>query len=218
MNPVILYDSDRKLIEVENGVVIPAGTRGFLAMGSDGTSAKNLKISPSGALLVTETTSIASVARFGACISAVAGTVAAQNLASIENPAASGKTVYVRRIKVSASATAAAAVNFQYLLGRTTATPTGGTAQTSGKLLSSSGAAVAIIRLSPTATAAAGPFWAAAGMVLQSQSYYPTEYKAWDSTQDVDDITLVAGEGLLVSAGGNDTDLSHTVSFFWGEA
>lgn len=157
--------------------------------------------------------------RYGASIARLTGSAAAQNIASIENPAASGKVLYVRRIKVSASATAAAIVNFQIRLGRTTAVPTGGTTQTAQQRATADAAAVGIIRSGPTATAATGNLWAAAGPSFQNNpTVYASEISAWDSQSlEEEDIVLAAGEGLLLFAEANDVDFNLTVSFSWGE-
>lgn len=160
------------------------------------------------------------VGRYGASAPRIVGSASSQNLASIENPAASGKTIYIRRIKVSASCTAAAVVNYQLRLHRTTATPTGGTTQTSQKHATSDAAPVGIIRSGPTATAAAGTSWAAAGPSFQNNpTVYASEIAAWDSQGlEQDDFVLAAGEGFLLLAEANDVDINFTVSFFWGES
>jgi len=47
-NPVILYDVNQQPMNVENGVAIPANTQGVLVLGSDGTNARNIKVSATG--------------------------------------------------------------------------------------------------------------------------------------------------------------------------
>jgi hypothetical protein len=159
------------------------------------------------------------VGRYGASIARLAGSAAAQNISTIENPAASGKTLYIRKIKISSSCTAAAIVNFQCRLHRTTATPTGGTTQTAQKRATADATPVGIVRSGPTATAAAGTIWAAAGPSFQNNpTVYASEIAAWDSEgREEDDISLVAGEGLLLDAEANDVDFNFTVSYVWGE-
>lgn len=159
---------------------------------------------------------------YGAATNRIAGTAGAQNLVSIENPASSGKVVYVRLVKVGSMLTATANTNFQYRLGRTTATPTGGTTLTAQNTDAGTGvpSAVAIVRSGPTATAAAGQLWAGSGLAgSNNPNFGIIELFAWDSDDDDEDVRLEAGSSaLLVSAEGNDADLNHTISFIWAEA
>jgi hypothetical protein len=143
---------------------------------------------------------------------AIAGTVAAQNLISIENPAASTITLYIKRILISSAATSAASVKFLYRIGRTTAIPTGGTVLTDQKKATSNPAAQGIARLVPTATAATGNMDAVFGPVLQNAASIGFTGYIFQSYSPADDIVLEPGEGLLVYADGNDVDLSHVVS------
>jgi hypothetical protein len=177
-------------------------------------------LSPNTPALPVITTGRTVVGRYGASTGRITGSAAAQNLVSIENPAASGKTLYIRKIKISASCVAAAIVNFQLRLGRTTATPTAGTTQTAQKRATADATPVGIVRSGPTATAATGTLWAAAGPSFQNNpTVYASEITAWDSEGDPSiDISLAATEGLLVSAEANDVDFIFTVSFEWGEA
>lgn len=156
---------------------------------------------------------------YGTATDRITGAAAAQNLLSIENPAASGKTVYVRRVTVSAMLTSTANTNFQYRLGRTTATPTAGTTLTAQKADSNDASPVAIVRSGPTATPATGRLWAGSGLAgSNNPNFGLLEMVAWDGQQDGRrDIVLAAGEGLLVSAEANDTDINHTVAVLWLE-
>jgi hypothetical protein len=70
---VILYDSSGVEMNVQNGVAIPASTRGLLAMGSDsGGVARQLRTDTSGILQVTPTSSTADPATFTVLASATA--------------------------------------------------------------------------------------------------------------------------------------------------
>jgi hypothetical protein len=158
----------------------------------------------------------------GYCASSnvLAGTVGAQNLLSIENPAASGINVVVHKITVSGVQSVLSALVFSYHLGRTTALPTGGTTLTAQKRNTNSVNATAIVRTGPTATAAAGQIWAMApplilGITLSGVSPFFHQ----DALDNLDEALILApGEGLLVSADGNLTTWSHTVGVWWGES
>lgn len=190
MQPSVLYDINRN--------PITANPNGSLGVGLIGTRSR--------------------VGMYGAATGLVAGSAGAQNIASIENPAASGKIVYVKLVKVSAAAGTTASNVFQYAFGRTTATPSAGTTLTAQKHDSNDASPVAIVRSGPTATAAAGALWAGIGPIFQAAgSLNVPEKIAWDSRRDDENIVLAAGEGLLLSAGANDTDWSHSVSFSWEE-
>lgn len=216
---VLLYDDNNVAMAVQNGVAIPANTSGVLAVGSDGTTARNLLTTATGVLKTAPVGTRTLLGVYGAATLQIAGTVAAQNLLSIENPVASGKVVYVRRITISGMATASVAVNYQYLLGRTTAVPTGGTTLTAQKRQTADAAAAAIVRQAPTATAAAGSIWAGSGFLSSASATIPAgQLSAWDSVgNENDDIVLAAGEGLLVSAGGNATNARHSIALVWEE-
>src|SRR5271165_5688277 len=47
-----LYSSDGFELSAQNGVSIPAGTRGLLSMGSDGTSSRFIKVDASGNVII----------------------------------------------------------------------------------------------------------------------------------------------------------------------
>lgn len=154
----------------------------------------------------------------GSASGAIAGTAGAQNLMSIENPVGSTVNVYIKRVVVSVVSNAAATTKYQYTLGRTTAVPTGGTILGIQKKRTSFATAQAITRQAPTATAVAGSIWTSAGMVSAANStVLPQLLEAVNPQEEIDDIVLAPGEGLLVAATGNDTDITHSVSMTWQE-
>jgi hypothetical protein len=149
----------------------------------------------------------------------IAGSAAAQNLASIENPAASGKTVYVKRSNVQGQVAVVSIVLFDYLFGRTAALPTLGTVLTSQKQSSSAPAPVAIVRSAPTAAAAAGNLWSvtAGNNGAAPGPFAPQLLEALSEKRETDDIVLAAGEALLMRAEANLATWSHQVNFAWDE-
>jgi len=145
---------------------------------------------------------------------AFVGTVGASNLLSIENPAASGRTVVVRRASLGAGGTAAVNPSATLTLSRTTATPTAGTVITAQKRKTADAAPVGIVRSVPTATAAAGVYFSTNTPGGNPPSFATIEAIQMDYA---DAIELAAGEGLLVSQSAGDIDATFSVSFYWQE-
>ena len=149
----------------------------------------------------------------------VTGTVAAQNLVSIENPVGSGLLVCVDRARVRVVPGVLVATAYQYQFARTTGLPTGATTITAAKISSAMPVATAIVRSAPTATAAGGSplgqcpsslFLGAAvsGFVPIGQS------DLWESS---DPAIIAPGEALVVLATGNLTTLTHFPLLGWRE-
>ena len=194
--------------------------RAFLAGKDASGNFQNLTSNPNKSLGVGDIGTRVTAGKYGAATGRIAGTVAAQNIATLANPAASGKVVYVRRITVACVSGGSAQTPYEYTLARTTAAVTaGGTVLISQKRDTADATAVGVARSGAvTATAAAGALWAGPGATAAATAVsHPMQLMAWDSKRDDDDIVLAAGEALLVSAEGNDTDLNHVVSFFWQE-
>lgn len=216
---VILYDANRNPMSVQNGVAIPANTNGLLVHGSDGTNARVLSIAASNALKIVDVGSRIVTGTYSAATSLITGSGSSQNLASIENPSASGKTVFVRRITLMSTVGAAASAKFLFHVGRTTATPSSGTTLTAQKHKTGDSSPVAIVRSVPTATAATGDIWVGTpGTQVSNAAYVGVPLDALKGIVEFDDIQLDASEGLVVSAEANDIDFSFSVSFSWVEA
>jgi len=146
-------------------------------------------------------------AHFWAATGPIAGSIAAQNLLSLTNPAAGTKTVLPLRLWVSAGVVAA--VGFSYAAGRTSGPSTAGTVLTAG-LGDSALAASGIVRLGPTATMGAGLIWSGSpGLTGQLVQLVPVDFDR--------ELQLNAGQSLLVMASANDLTLTHFVSVSWCE-
>lgn len=213
---VLLYDADGTALAVQDGVAMPASTKGILAHGSDGTTARALRTADSGGLKVSAVSSRVIEGVGAASTPRIAGTAGAQNLATIANPTGSGKVLYIRRIKIAATISATNSTNYQYQLARTTAAVTAGGTVQDAQIVSGSATVAEIRSGAVTATAATGTLWRGPGLCGSSNPNWGLlELMAWDSSREEDDIELIDGTALLVSAEGNDTDLNHTVSFHW---
>jgi len=218
---LVVAVSPNNIIAVKGNAANGAAVSGNpnLVAGSDGTNARTLATTTTGVLKVVEVGSRVLVGAYGCGTGVIAGTVAAQNLVSIENPVASGKTVYVKRFHITAVGVAAASTSYRYTLGRTTAVPTAGTVLTAQQRATADAAPVAIVRSVPTATAATGSYWSGAGVLSAVNATMPlAELEALRELRESDDIVLAAGEGLLLIAEANDTDLRHTAAICWEEA
>lgn len=151
----------------------------------------------------------------------IAGAASAQNLVSIENPTASGRTVYIKRIEIQGpTVTVSLTLKFLYLVGRTTGVPSAGSTLTSQKHATSDSAAVAIVRSGPTATAASGNMWTTTGEQLFTAVGAGNAFQnvGFAEGRESDDIVLAAGEGLLIRAETNNTGYFHSVDISWEEA
>ena len=218
---LVVAVSPNNIVPVQGNAANGAAVSGNpnLVAGSDGTNARTVATTSTGVVKVVEVGSRVLVGSYGCGTGVIAGTVAAQNLVSIENPVASGKTVYVKRFRITAVGVAAAPTSYRYTLGRTTAVPTLGTVLTAQKRATADATPVAIVRSVPTATAATGSYWSGAGVLSSVNATMPlAAHEALAELRESDDIVLAAGEGLLLIAEANDTDLRHTIAICWEEA
>lgn len=144
------------------------------------------------------------------------GATAAANLVSLENPAASGKTVSIGRVYITVSSVAATTAHANIHLGRTTALPSGGTTQTIQKDRTADSVASAIVRSAPTATAATGSMRITTIGWGGANPNSPSILELIEAAQPP--IILAVGEALLVRTdGANDADYRFTVNWAWRE-
>jgi len=146
--------------------------------------------------------------------SSIAGTTEALNIVSIENAAGANSVTLVTRVQLSILA-GSAALTGPVFLGRTSATPSGGTAQTAQKLSSASDLPQSVVRVVPTATAASGRLssHSCPGIenvlevieLLQSGPYFTP-------------ISLGSGEGLILFASSSTLGQRFCVNLEWIEA
>jgi hypothetical protein len=215
---ITLYGADGVELSVLAGVAIPAGTKNLLVAGSDGTNAQTLRIATGTGLRVSAVPTRLLNGAYSAATALIAGTAGVQNLASIENPVASGRTVFVTRVQLMGVSNSTANAKFLYRVGRSSGVPTGGSTLGIQEHRLAGDSPVAIARSGPTATAATGDMWVGTpGVFTTGTPATPVALDAFRGFRETDDITLAAGEGLLVRADGNDTDWSHSVVFSWQE-
>lgn len=147
----------------------------------------------------------------------VAGTTGAQNIVSIENPAASGRVLRIRCIDLTITAVAATTAAPNIKMGRTTAVPSAGTSQTIQEKNNSGAAAVGIVRSAPTATAASGDMLGAV-MPFGTAAINSQAYQVFQAEDPADEIVLAASEGFLVRTdGASDVDFRIGVTIHWLE-
>lgn len=106
---------------------------------------------------------------------------------------------------------------FGYSVSRTTSTPTGGSAISPFKRLSSDPAPIAVFRASPTATAAAGPAKTRSPGVLLglsvTGSFVCPPFDLLLALREVDAVVLAPGDGLLIHAAANSAGWTHFADF-----
>lgn len=150
----------------------------------------------------------------------ITGSVAAQNLLSIENPVGNTWNVFVKNINAQGAVVALSAAVFSYKASRTTGAPSGGISITAFSKVSSA-TATAVLRSAPTATAAGGALSSVnAGTLLglaASGSFTPAQLGMFDTEETDDAIMLAPGEALLVHAEANSADWTHYVNIEWAE-
>lgn len=223
-----LYSAGGVDVPVEPATAILVAQRGIIAVANDGTNYRGLVVKtadPAAAETGLVVRPIPQNARilvgaYRAATSLITGNAGAQNLLSIHNPNASGKNVYVRRIVITSAAVAAATVKFAYRIGRVSGSlPSGGTTLTAQKHATADATAVGVVISGPTATAATGDLWTAAGGALTTVAgqYVSVPLIAFAEGNPEDDIVLAPNEALVVRADANDADLSHVVSVVWAE-
>jgi hypothetical protein len=149
----------------------------------------------------------------------ISGSATAQFLFTIENPVASGRTVFVKGIWVQMAAIAIDTIHKQIKVGRTSAMPTGGTTLSIQEVNNAGPAPVAVCRQSPSASAAAGSMAGVhpGGVITAAGPFLPPLYPILEGEDDFDHIALAQGEALLVHVDANDTDDRYSVFVSWEE-
>ena len=150
----------------------------------------------------------------------VNGTVALQNLLSIE--AVGATNVYIRRIYVAIGTDGAAVTGAPaYRIARTSVTPSAGTTLTVPKKRTSLAAATAVVRSAPTAVAVANDMFASVGYQSAGGAgtvHAPVFVELFVSRGELDDIVLVAGEGIVILCDTvGDVDVLHLAGIEWQE-
>lgn len=147
----------------------------------------------------------------------IGGSVSGQNIFSVENPVSSTENIRVVRASVHGVVTGLFSSAFGYSVSRTTATPTGGSAISPFKRLSSDPAPIAVFRASPTATAAAGPAKTRSPGVLLglsvTGSFVCPPLDLLLALREVDAVVLAPGDGLLIHAAANSAGWTHFADF-----
>ena len=147
----------------------------------------------------------------------ITGAAAPQNLVTLENPTASGKTIYLNRIIVNGTIADKFSTPFVYRLSRTTALPTGGTTQTIQKRDSTDTAAVGVIRTAPTVTAAAGSIWTGSPGLADKLTYFQSLTDPVATFEEKKEIVIAPGEAIVIIAEANAIVWSHWVNIHWNE-
>lgn len=219
-NPaVILYDGYGTPLAVLENDTIFSDQPGLIFAGKDDNGmVKFFNITSSGAIHTAPVGIRTPVGDYYASTALIGGVAAEQELLSLENPASSGRTIYINRIEVSGTVPARFTTPFLYRFERTSGLPTGGTILTDQLRDTSASAAVGIAREEPTATSAAGSIWVGSPGVLTKDGQHNTGlFQAVASFDERKEIVLAEGEGVVVVAGANDTGWDHWVTIQWNE-
>lgn len=217
---VINYDTDGYKLPVKDGEALTAFTPGLIIAGVDGSgNAQFLRLTTSGKLEVIPGTGRTLIGRYYATTAFITGAAATQNLATLENPVGSGRTIYLRKIAVHGVLTGTFSTAIFYLLKRANVFPTGGTVIGSAKRNTSEGNASGIVRQSPTVTLAAANLWANnPGVRSNALAFIPPTTEVLLASFDDDEVVLQAGEAVGIHVDANSTNWFHYVCFHWSEA
>jgi hypothetical protein len=156
---VKLYDANNVLMDVQDGVAIPAGTSGTLLHGSDGTNARRMRMHTDGSVFEIARTSVK--ATYAASTNGVVPTSTAANttasIAYLFRPSSSARRVEILQILASASGNGgnnALALRGSFITAEN-GTP-GGTAQTINALEQSDTASTFTFRTGATGSPTRG--------------------------------------------------------------
>ena len=218
-NPaVILYDGYGNPLAVLEDDTIFSNSPGLLFAGKDENGlVRFFSVSSSGAIKTAPVGEriIAGEYYFGS--GTITGSATTQNLISLENPSGSGRNLYLNRVLVNGTLSDKFTTPFVYRLARTTALPTGGTLQTSQKRDSGDSSAVGVVRLAPTATAAAGSLWTGCPGVSDKTTFFQSLTDPVFTSEEKREIVLAPGEAVVVIANANATTWSHWTNIHWNE-
>lgn len=218
----LLFDDKANFVAITSGSTLNV-TQSYLpvmAKGDNGIATPLSIASGTVGLKVVHVGTRNIIGQFACSINLLTGAATPQNLFSIENPAASGRSVIIKRLAVDGVANATATVVFLYRVGRTNGLPSGGTTQSAQKSQSNNPSPVAVIRSSPSGSLAAGSMWVYSPGVVATLvgSIVPNIDHAVDSELEVNDVVLFPGEGLIIKADANTTAWSHFGWVVWQEA
>jgi hypothetical protein len=216
---VILYDSNGREINVSDGYALVVDQRGIISAGiDDSNQIRFLALSDAGALKVTSTESRIIVGEYLQGTDLIPGNNVVQNLISLENPTASGRTVYINRMSINGVVNGTSNIPFLYRLRRTAALPTGGTTLTAQKRDSTDATPVGIIRRGPTATAAGGLMWSTSpGAFTNKAVSVPNMFETVVTELVQNELVLAPGEAVLFTADANSNDWNHWINLVWTE-
>jgi len=215
----ILYDGYGQPLAVLEDDTIFSDQPGLLFAGKDENGlVKFFSVTSSGVLKTAPTGSRTVLGEYYFGSDLITGSASDQNLISLENPAGSGINIYLNRVIINGTVTARFTSTFVYRLSRTTGLPTLGTVQTAQLRASSDIAPSGIIRLVPTATAAAGNLWTGSpGVLTKDGSHHKGTSEAVATFEERKEIILAPGEGILIAADANDSNWSFWANLHWYE-
>jgi len=162
---------------------------------------------------------VANRGTYFAATGAIAGSVVAQNLLSIENPVASPSRVFLRRVRAQSASTVATIV-FWYKLTRTVGMPTLGVVLPAVLHTTSDFAPQAIVRSSPTAvsTGDTATLLTPGALITAAGDAPSTIYPVFDSVSEDDAMILDPGEAAVIIAIANLVTINHFIDIMWGES
>lgn len=203
-----------------DGNFIPFDNVGLLVGGQDVDGYfRYLQTSPVGTLQVTQTSGRQNQFKYFAATGQITGSASDQNLLTIENPVGSNVDIFINRIFVNGVLSGVSSVQFLYKISRTTALPTGGVVLNAASRNTSNPSATAVIRETPTATAAAGEFWVnSPGLSTLRFAMNTNNIETFNPREEDAEIVLNPGEALLILTEANSTSWSHWVNILWTEA
>jgi hypothetical protein len=215
----ILYDGYGTPLAVLEDDTIFSDQPGLLFAGKDENGlVKFFSVTSSGAIQTTPVASRTVVGDYYASSALITGAATEQELLTLENPAGSGRTMYVNRVEVNGVIDSRFTTAFLYRVERTSALPTGGTTLTAQLRDTSDSAAVGVVREEPTATSAAGSIWVGSPGVLTKDGLHTNGiFQAVATFEERKEIVLAEGEAVVVVAAANSTDWEHWVTIQWNE-
>ena len=219
-NPAtILYDGYGTPLAVLEDNTVFSDQPGLIFAGKDENGlVRFVSITSAGAINTVSTPRRNVDGDYYACTSLISGSKLEQILATIENPASSGKTIYISKIEVNGVIDTKFSTAFLYKVGRTVTLPSGGVILSEQLRKTSDASAVGIVREEPSAVADSGSIWVGSPGVLTKHGQHSNGiFKAVATFNEDKEIVLLSGESIVVIAEANDESWEHWVTFQWNE-
>ena len=217
---IIMYDGyGNPLATLENNIIF-SDQPGLLFAGKDENGlVRFFSVTSSGVIKTALVGEREEVGEYYFGSNLIIGAGAVQTLVTLENPIASGRSIYLNNVVINGTLTGTFTSAFAYTLARTTGLPTSGAIQVSQKRNTSDLDPVGIVKQASVVTAATGSLWTGSpGVTGNKGSFFQTLTQSIAAFQEKREVVLASGEAVVIMAGPNDTNWFHWVNLHWNEA